>query len=69
MGFSQRTCLPAFTIQVRDAANRLYSFRKADLQTLDKEMGKSLMPDYKDKISGADLDDLVAYLASRGGAQ
>jgi cytochrome c oxidase cbb3-type subunit 3 len=58
----------SFTIQVRDSSNQLYSFRKADLQTLDKEMGKSPMPDYKAGISGADLDDLVAYLSSRGGA-
>ena len=37
----------SFTIQMRDTAGRLYSFQKADLQQLDKEMGKSLMPDYK----------------------
>ena len=59
----------SFTIQVRDAGNQLYSFRKADLQTLDKELGKSLMPDYKARISGADLDDLVAYLSSLGGTK
>jgi putative heme-binding domain-containing protein len=59
----------SFTIQVRDAANQLYSFRKADLKNLDKETGKSLMPDYKSKIAGADLDDLVAYLSSLGGAK
>jgi len=59
----------SFTIQVRDMSNQLYSFRKADLQTLEKEMGKSLMPDYKATISGADLDDVVAYLSSLGGAQ
>jgi len=59
----------SFTIQVRDISNQFYSFRKADLQTLEKEMGKSLMPDYNARISGADLDDLVAYLSSRGGAQ
>jgi putative heme-binding domain-containing protein len=59
----------SFTIQVRDAGNQLYSFRKADLQQLDKQIGKSLMPDYKSKISGSDLDDLVAYLSSLGGAK
>ena len=58
----------SFTIQVKDAGNQLYSFRKADLKTLDKELGKSVMPDYKARISGADLDDLVAYLHSMGGA-
>ena len=59
----------SFTIQVRDAGNQLYSFRKADVQTLDKETGKSLMPEYKSRVSGADLDNLVAYLSSRGGAK
>src|ERR1700676_1006797 len=31
----------SFTIQVRDAGNQLYSFRKADLQQFDKQIGKS----------------------------
>jgi cytochrome c oxidase cbb3-type subunit III len=59
----------SFTIQVMDTGSQLHSFRKANLQTLDKEMGKSLMPEYKDRVSGADLDNLVAYLASLGGAR
>jgi cytochrome c oxidase cbb3-type subunit III len=59
----------SFTIQVRDAGNQLYSFRKADLQQLDKQIGQSLMPDYKSKIAGSDLDDLVAYLSSVEGAK
>jgi len=59
----------SFTIQVRDAGGRLYSFRKSDLKQLDKQMGKTLMPDYKGKVSGSDLDDLVAYLGSLGGTK
>ncbi|HEX4592839.1 MAG TPA: c-type cytochrome [Bryobacteraceae bacterium] len=59
----------SFTIQVRDRGNQLYSFRKADLQTLDKQIGQSMMPDYKSKVSGSDLDDLIAYLSSLGAAQ
>jgi putative heme-binding domain-containing protein len=57
----------SFTIQVRDAGNQLYSFRKADLQELEKQMGKSLMPEYK--IAGSEIGDLVAYLSSLGGAK
>jgi cytochrome c oxidase cbb3-type subunit 3 len=57
----------SFTIQVKDAGNQLYSFRKADLQQLDKQIGQSLMPEYKSKIAGSDLDDLVAYLSGLGG--
>jgi cytochrome c oxidase cbb3-type subunit III len=59
----------SFSIQVRDASNQLYSFRKADLQTLDKEMGKSPMPNYSGKTSDSELDDLVAYLWGLGGAK
>jgi len=59
----------SFTIQVKDAGNQLYSFRKSDLQTLDKQIGQSLMPEYKSKIAGSDLDDLVAYLSGLGGAK
>ena len=54
----------SFTIQVRDAGNQLYSFRKADLQELEKQIGKSLMPEYK--LAGSELGDLVAYLSSLG---
>ncbi len=59
----------SFTIQVRDAGGQLYSFRKTDMQSLDKQMGQSLMPDYKSRVSGTDLDDLIAYLSSLGGAK
>jgi putative heme-binding domain-containing protein len=59
----------SFTIQVKDAGNQLYSFRKADLQTLDKEMGTSMMPNYTGKASPAELDDLVAYLWTLGGSK
>ena len=59
----------SFTIQVKDAGNQLYSFRKADLQQLDKQIGQSLMPEYKSKFAGSDLDDLVAYLSGLGGAK
>ncbi len=59
----------SFTIQVKDTSNRIYSFRRDDLQTLEKETGQSMMPSYSGKVSDAELDDLVAYLWSRGGAR
>lgn len=59
----------SFTIQLRDAGGQLHSFRKTDLQTLDKQVGQSLMPSYKSKIAGPALDDLVAYLSRLGGAK
>jgi cytochrome c oxidase cbb3-type subunit 3 len=58
-----------FTIQIRDISNRLYSFRKNDLQALDKEFGKSLMPSYRGRLTDAETDDLVAYLSSLRGAK
>jgi cytochrome c oxidase cbb3-type subunit III len=58
-----------FTIQVRDQAGRLHSFRKSDAKAIQKEDGISLMPAYGDRIRGTDLDDLVAYLASLGGTR
>jgi putative heme-binding domain-containing protein len=57
-----------FTLQMRDAANRIYSFRKADLTAYKKEFNQSLMPSFAGRLSPAEIDDLVAWLASlRGG--
>jgi len=59
----------AVTIQVRDTANRFYSFRKDDLKSIEEETGKSLMPSYQGRMTAAELDDLVAYLSGLRGAQ
>lgn len=59
----------SFTIQLRDASGQLYSFRKSNLERVDKQMARSLMPSFKDKLSTAELEDLVAYLVSLGGAK
>lgn len=57
-----------FTIQLRDEAGAVLSFRKEDLTVLDKQFDSSLMPDYGDTFSDAELDDVVAYLASLRGS-
>jgi cytochrome c oxidase cbb3-type subunit 3 len=57
----------SFTIQVRDAAGRFHSFRKAAITKLTREPKASLMPSYDGKFSAAELDDLIAYLASLRG--
>ncbi len=54
----------AFTVQVRDQAGKFYSLRKADLELLEKQTGKSLMPSFSNRLTPSELDDLVAYLAS-----
>jgi len=58
----------SFTIQLRDDEDRFHSFRKNELRSLKKEFGVSTMPSYK-SLAATELDDLVAYLASLGGAK
>jgi cytochrome c oxidase cbb3-type subunit 3 len=57
-----------FTIQIRDDSDRLFSFRKNELRELNEDWGKSPMPNYAGKLSEAELQNLVAYLASLQGA-
>jgi putative heme-binding domain-containing protein len=57
----------SFTIQVKDMGGKLYSFRKADLQQLDKQFGTSMMPDYKTRATASEVNDLVAYLSELRG--
>jgi cytochrome c oxidase cbb3-type subunit 3 len=59
----------SFTIQLRDAEGRIHSVRKLQTEKLEAEPGKSFMPSYKDKLTEAQLNDLVSYLSSLGGAQ
>ncbi len=54
----------SFAILVRDRAGNLHSFQKTDLAALTKQFGQSLMPSYRDLLSDAELDDVVAYLIS-----
>lgn len=58
----------AFSIQIRNAEGHVESFFKEELQALHKDWGKSPMPSYREVLSAAELEDVVAYLASlRGG--
>ena len=56
-----------FTLQLRDADNRVHSFRKDDLKELNRESSGSLMPSYQTVFSPTEIDDLIAYLASLRG--
>jgi cytochrome c oxidase cbb3-type subunit 3 len=58
-----------FSVQLRDASGQIHSLRKSDLQKLGDLPGKSWMPSYKDSLTEAEINDLVAYLASLRGAQ
>lgn len=53
-----------FTIQLRDDASRIYSFRKDQLKELHEDWGKSPMPSYRNTLSETELTDLIAYLSS-----
>ena len=57
----------AFTIQLRDGGNRFHSLRKRELKSLDEEDKASLMPSYRDSLSAAEIEDVVAYLAGLRG--
>ena len=57
----------SFTIQIKDGNNRFHSFRKGELQTLDKQFETSMMPSYANQLTPVDIDDIVAYLASLRG--
>jgi len=56
-----------FSIQIRDASGNIESFYKEELQELHKDWGKSPMPSYRSLLSPAELEDVVAYLASLRG--
>jgi cytochrome c oxidase cbb3-type subunit 3 len=56
-----------FTIQIRDDAARIYSFRKDELKELHKDWGKSPMPSYRSVFSQSELEDVIAYLGSLTG--
>jgi cytochrome c oxidase cbb3-type subunit III len=57
----------SFTIQLKDANQAFHSFRKTALKDLKKLTGESAMPGYEKRLSAAELDDLVSYLASLRG--
>ena len=56
----------AFTVQLFDSNERLLSLTKANLKEFSIP-DKSPMPAYRDKLSRAELEDLIAYLVSLKG--
>ena len=54
----------AFSIQLRDVAGVVHSFRKDELLAIDKVFAHSLMPGYDSVLSATDIDDVVSYLMS-----
>jgi putative heme-binding domain-containing protein len=56
-----------FSILIRDASGTVHSLQKTDLTRVDRELEATLMPSYESRLSPAQLDDLVAYLATLRG--
>ena len=57
----------SYTIQIKDGRGVVYSFDKARLRELDKQFDASLMRSYRDRLSDAEIDDLVSYLMTLTG--
>ena len=55
-----------YSLQLIDSKEKLLSLQKADLQQFEF-LKNSPMPSYADKLSGAELSDLVGYLVSLKG--
>lgn len=53
-----------YTVQFIDARGNLHSYAKTGLKDFRIEKKVSKMPAYEGKLSGQQIDDLVAYLAS-----
>lgn len=59
----------SFTVQFLDARERVHSFDKSSLKSLQISR-ESLMPAYDEKmLPGKDLQDLLAFLSQQGGAK
>jgi cytochrome c oxidase cbb3-type subunit III len=59
----------SFTLQLRDEKGQLRSIEKQQAEKIEVRPDKSFMPSYKDKLTDAQLNDLVAYLAGLGAAR
>lgn len=56
-----------FYVLIRDAGGTVHSLEKAKLTKLERQLEASLMPSYATRMSDAQLDDMVAYLAGLRG--
>jgi cytochrome c oxidase cbb3-type subunit III len=59
----------SFVIVLKDATGKFHTLWKPDLRSLQQQPGKSLMPSFKEALSPAQMNDLVAYLMTLKGAQ
>ena len=57
----------SFSIQLRDTSNKFHSFRKQQIREIEYRRNATPMPSYRDQLSPAEIDDLIAYLAGLRG--
>jgi cytochrome c oxidase cbb3-type subunit 3 len=57
----------SFNIQIKDARGKFHSFAKSELKELKRLRDETPMPSFEASLTAAELDDLVAYLASLKG--
>jgi putative heme-binding domain-containing protein len=58
-----------FWIHIRDASGTVHVLQKSDLSRVDRELEGTLMPSYASRLQPAEVDDLIAYLATLRGAK
>ena len=58
-----------FWIHIRDTSGMVHTLQKSELARVDRELEATLMPSYETRLSSAQLDDLVTYLATLRGAK
>lgn len=56
-----------YSIQIRDLTDRLRSYWKRDLASLEKHTDRTPMPSFRGRLNDREMDDLVAYLISLRG--
>jgi putative heme-binding domain-containing protein len=56
-----------FWILIRDAGGVVHSLEKSQLSKIERQPDATLMPSYASRLSGAQVDDVVAYLSGLRG--
>jgi len=51
-----------FTLQMKDADNHFFSFRKSEVRDFQRRKEASLMPSFSNTLSATEIEDIIAYL-------
>jgi putative heme-binding domain-containing protein len=50
------------SVQIQDTDGQFYLFMKSDLQSMERSAAPSMPVDYQQKLSSAEIEDLVSYI-------